>query len=65
MNSEIILLEERIVKLLNESKLPIEVKRLVLVELLGKVTEARNTVIQTERSMESKGKEVKLNEQSS
>ena len=65
MNSEIILLEEGIVKLLNESKLPIEVKRLVLVELLGKVTEARNTAIQAERSMESKGKEVKLNEQSS
>ena len=60
MNTEIISLENQLVNVLNDSNLPIEVKRLVLAEIMGKVTEARAEAIRAEQQLkeQANGKEV-------
>lgn len=66
MNTEIIALENKLVNVLNDSNLPIEVKRLVLAEIMVKVTEARAEAIRAEQQSKEQpnGKEDKPSDES-
>ena len=63
MNTEIMKLQADVVAVLNKSNLPLEVKRLVLNEVLDKVTVARDEAIRMEQQA-LKEKEVKQNDES-
>lgn len=63
MNTEIVQLQTDVVAVLNKSGMPLEVKRLVLKEVLEKVTVARDEAIRMEQQA-LKEKEVKQNDES-
>lgn len=60
MNAEIVKLQADIVAIINQSKLPVEVKRLVVREVLDKLTAARDEAVKQEQ-LSLKEKEVSKN----
>lgn len=58
INTEIVQFQQSLVAIINISQLPIEVKRLVVSEILTNIADTRNQVIQQEKQqMQDKNKE--------
>ena len=64
MNLEIRMFREKIINTINETELPIEVKRLVLKEVMSVVNETADNQIAKEQEMLKTNEEVKADEQS-
>ena len=64
MNLEIRKFRQKIVNDINEAELPIEVKRLVLKEVMSVVNETADNQIAKEQEMLKADEEVKIDEQS-
>lgn len=54
MNFKIRMMRDSIVKLINEAELPIEVIRLVLIEIMAEVDKQANAQVLTEANQEGK-----------
>lgn len=64
MNTEIIKFENSLVKIINESILPIEVKRLVIKDVLSQIEAVRTQAIKQETDLDKKKQEVKPDDES-
>ena len=64
MNTEIIKFENSLVKMINESILPIEVKRLVIKDVLSQIEAVRSQAIKQETELDNKKQEVKPDDES-
>ena len=64
MNTEIIKFENSLVKMINESILPIEVKRLVIKDVLSQIEAVRTQAIKQETELDKKKQEVKPDDES-
>ena len=64
MNTEIIKFENSLVKMINESILPIEVKRLVIKDVLSQIEAVRSQAIKQETELDKKKQEVKPDDES-
>lgn len=62
MDLEIKLLRKKLIDLLNDSNLPMEVKRLLLAEILAEVKEATDKVIQEQIAEYNNNKESEVTE---
>ena len=64
MNTEIIKFENSLVKMINESILPIEVKRLIIKDVLSQIEAVRPQAIKQETELDKKKQEVKPDDES-